>query len=349
MNRHVYGLMLGIGIMVVATQTAVFSEDKVERRDRQSDKVNSVNGKIVDENAAGVKIKSGGKETLIPPNEIHRVFYDDVPLASKQGYINLWNLEDNEKDQAKVYKAYQDFQPKMTGAPAPVKRNVEYRLVSLQTALAETKEQKAAARLLLQQFVSANPTSWQFPLASRTLARLEIDLGNFDGAQKTLEGIVKLNITPLEMRQEADMMLVDVLFQAGKTDDAKKKIESVAADAKTTEQQKARLSVYSAAIEAKAPNAKLEEVIKNLDGIIAKTSDNAVKGLAYNVMGDCYAAGATKEMKRNAMWSYLWVDVVYNQDRTEHLKAMNSLLKIFEDEKDTEKVQLYKDKISRFR
>jgi hypothetical protein len=31
------------------------------------------------------------------------------------------------------------------------------------------------------------------------------------------------------------------------------------------------------------------------------------------------------------MWSYLWVDVVYNQDRGEHLKAMTRLIRIFKE------------------
>src|SRR5262245_29747881 len=101
MNRHLFDLLLGISLVVITAQTTVFSDDKVERR--QSDKINSVSGKIVDESVAGVKLKSGAKESLIPASEIHRVFYDDMPIASKQGYINLWNLEDTEKDLTKVY------------------------------------------------------------------------------------------------------------------------------------------------------------------------------------------------------------------------------------------------------
>ena len=346
MSRHAFGIVLGIAIVAITTQTAVFSDDKVERRDRQSEKVVSVSGKIIDESVAGVKIKAGPKETLVPATEIHRVFYDDMPIASKQAYINLWNLEENEKDLAKVHKAYQDFLPKATGAPAPVKRQVEYRLATLQASVAETDVQKSDARKALQQFITSSGSSWQFPLASRTLARMQIDAKEFAPAQRTLEGLIKNNLVPAELRQEADLMLVDVLFQAGQTADVKTKIEAALKDPKTTEQQKIRFSVYQAAIEAKAPNVKIDDVIKNLEGIVGKTNDNSIKGLAYNVMGDCYYA---KEMKRNAMWSYLWVDVVYNQDRAEHVKAMNSLLKIFEEEKDTEKAQLYKDKLQRFR
>lgn len=348
MNRHLFGIVLAAGIVVVATQTCVFSDDKVERR--QSDKaVVSVSGKIVDESVAGVKIKAGMKETLIPSTEIHRVFYDDLPIASKQAYINLWNAEESEKDQAKVYKLYQDFQPKITGAPVPIRRNVDYRLATLQAVVAETKEQKVEARKALATFITNHGTGWQFPLATRTLARMQADAAEFDAAQRNLEVLSKSNLVPVEIKQEADLMLVDVLFQAGKTEDVKTKIAAALGDPKTTEQQKTRFSVYQAAIEAKAPNAKIEDVIKNLEGIVAKTNDGAVKGLAYNVIGDTYASTGTKENKRQAMWSYLWVDVVYNQDRTEHIKAMNSLLKIFEDEKDTEKVQVYKEKLARFR
>lgn len=354
MNRHVLGILLAIGIVAVTTQTSVFCEDKVVRQDRTSGKVESVGGKILDENLAGVKLKVGTKEVSIPSTEISRVFYEDMPVASKQAYINLWNLEDTEKDPAKVLKAYQDFLPKMTGAPAQIRRNVDYRIISLQVATAESKEQKTEARKALQAFVAGNNASWQYPFAARSLARLQIDAAKsepteYDAAQRTLEGITKSASIPPELRQEADMMLVDVLFQSGKTEDVKNKITAALGDPKTTEQQKNRFTVYQTAIEAQAPNAKIEEVIKKLEDIIAKSNDNAVKALAYNVMGDCYLRSMIKDAKRYAMWSYLWVDVVYNQDRAEHIKAMNSLLKIFEEEKDEEKKQLYKDKLSRIR
>src|SRR5258707_6574859 len=98
MNRHALGILLAIGIVAFTTQTSVFSEDKVVRQDRTSGKIESVGGKIIDENLAGVKVKAGTKEVAIPSTEISRVFYDDMPVASKQAYINLWNLEANGKD-----------------------------------------------------------------------------------------------------------------------------------------------------------------------------------------------------------------------------------------------------------
>ncbi len=86
--------------------------------------------------------------------------------------------------------------------------------------------------------------------------------------------------------------------------------------------------------------------MKKLEDTIKKTTDNGVKALAYNIMGDCYMK--SKE-KRKAMWAWLWVDVVYYQDIGEHMKAMNRLLKYFTDEADLEKKQLYEEKIKRTR
>lgn len=347
MNRQPFGIVLGLGIVCLAANTAVFSDDKVERVDRQTEKVESVSGKIVEETVAGVKIKTGAKETLVPTQNIFRVYYEDVPISSKQAYINLWNLETNEKDLSKVLKGYQDFQPRATSAPFPVQRNISYKIAMLQAATADTKTEKEEARRNLQQFLVANPASWQFSLASRDLARLQVDLEDYDGAQRTLEGVIRSNQIPAEIRQQADSILVDVLFRANKIPDLKTKITAAMADPKTTPQQKARFGVYQAAIKSKDPTTKFDDVVKELTKIIDdRASDSAIKGLAYNVLGDCYVG---KDMKREAMWSYLWVDVVYNQDRAEHLKAMNALYKIFDDEKDLEKAQLYKDKIARLK
>ena len=49
------------------------------------------------------------------------------------------------------------------------------------------------------------------------------------------------------------------------------------------------------------------------------------------------------------MWSYLWVDVVYNQDKNEHLKAMERLIKVFKEFNDEEHVRKYEDKLARTR
>ena len=145
------------------------------------------------------------------------------------------------------------------------------------------------------------------------------------------------------------MQLIDVMFQANKIDKVKAKIGEVAMnspdDHASPESTLQRLPDRHR--RAFPDGEGFEDVVKKLDEVIARpTADNAVKALAFNVMGDCYQA---QKRPRDAMWSYLWVDVVYSQDRSEHLKALNKLLKIFEDERDLDKIQLMKEKIARLR
>jgi len=66
--------------------------------------------------------------------------------------------------------------------------------------------------------------------------------------------------------------------------------------------------------------------------------------VAYNSLGDCYRLnGRPKE----ALWPYLWVDVIYHQDKQEHAKAIAQLAKLFDEQGDKARAKLYKDKLKR--
>lgn len=350
MIRSALHVLLAVFVCFLVVNTSVVGQDKVERRDRKTDKSVIVNGKIIEESMAGVKMKIGGaKEEMIPGIDVQRIFYDDIPQTLKLSYNNLFINEEKEKDQSKVLKDYRDFATKVATTPgvnASAKRYIEYRITMLQTGLAEADDAKREAVRLLEAFVAAHGTSWEYPYAARALARMQLEKSDYEAALKTLNGLARGAAVPADIKQEAEAMLVDVLFQAKKIDDVKTKIDLAMKDPKTSDQQKARYTVYSIAMESQGADAKVDAVVKKLDDVIAKTADNSLKALAYNIMGDCYMQ---KEKKREAMWSYLWVDVVYSQDKGEHLKAMNKLLKIFEEDKDLEKVQLYKDKIVRLK
>jgi lipopolysaccharide biosynthesis regulator YciM len=106
--------------------------------------------------------------------------------------------------------------------------------------------------------------------------------------------------------------------------------------------QAERISVYRA--ECQGVSGKLPEAVAQLEGIIAKTSDKDLKALAYNALGDCYRLN---NRPREALWPYLWVDVIYHQDRQEHLKAMADLAKLFAEQGDTARAKEYRDKLKR--
>ena len=93
-----------------------------------------------------------------------------------------------------------------------------------------------------------------------------------------------------------------------------------------------------------AGSGKTTTIYSLLEHIIEQTTDKDLKALAYNALGDCYRWNSKP---REALWPYLWVDVIYHQDRQEHVKAMTELAKLFEEQGDMVRAKEYKDKLKR--
>jgi predicted negative regulator of RcsB-dependent stress response len=349
MKRFLF-LSLVVSIGFLACSDSVRSQDKIERKDRKAqDKLVIINGEIIDETPAGINIKTGVKTELVPAADIQRVLYmsdKKVPAGViRLNFNNLFLNEEKEKDPGKLLKQFKDIEGAMPAANADAKRYLQYRVAVLTFAAARTEAEIDQAKVVLAKFAADHPGSWEFPLVARQVARLQIDKGEFAEAGKTLDALIKADGVPADIKQEAANMYVDVLFQNNEFDKVKEKITAAKAAPGTTEAQKARLAVYEIGCDAQG-EFKLDDIVKKLKETITKTNDNSVKALAYNIMGDCYMKSKDK---RNAMWSWLWVDVVYNQDVGEHVKAMTKLLKYFTDESDLEKKQLYEEKLKRTR
>lgn len=353
--RRFLGLSaLGLIITVMAHNTFVHA-DTVVRRDKKSDKGITVSGTVSTDDTSGVKVKlSATKEETIPANEILSVSYSGLPATMTNKLAEAIDAE-NKRDYATMLTIYEGFltatpkdpkEPKTAFKPE-VKRNFEYRVVSLKAALADGEEQQRAALKGLTDFLAANPDCWQYSHGARIAARLNTDLGDFAAAVAILEKLEKNAAVAAEFKTEAAASLIDLAFQSGDTNAGKARIDAMLKDAKTTPAQKERLAFYNLQLEGlKADDAAVPATLKKIEDLIGKSKEPSLKALGYNVIGDIYYA---KGKKRDAMWSYLWVDTVYNQDRGEQVKAQSKLIKIFTEDNDTDKVKLYKEKVSRSR
>jgi TolA-binding protein len=339
---------LAIVIGVLANQAFVSAQESVtvERRDKKG-AVTSVPGTIVEENAGGVRIKSKGlgKEETIPSSDIVRVSYPDMPLKARLDLDKLAPAEAS-RDLPALLKGYEAVQamPEIKAAGAGTRRYIDFRVAMLRAAVAEGDEQIKEAVKGLSDFMTAHPNSWQYSQAARQLARLQADTGDYAGATKMYETLEKMPNAPPEYKLEATAALIDIAFQTDNESAAQQRIAAVAKDPKAPTSLKARVDMYQLGIDG--AKGDLSAAVKKVEDAIFKTSDPSLKALGYNVLGDLYLK---KGQTRDAMWSYLWVDVVYNQDRGEHLKAMTRLIKVFEKENDKDKATLYKEKLARSR
>jgi TolA-binding protein len=346
MRRYIGLFALTVLICGLAGQAWVRAQDRVERRDKKGGSV-TVAGKILEETPGGVKMKLAGVggEQTIPSSDIRRVTYGDMP---SQAAIELGKMQaaEDARDFPTLLKGYETVQalPQVKAAPAPVRRYLDFRVASLRGLAAEGDEQLKAAAKGLADFVAAHADGWEYPHAARQLGRLQADTGDYAGATKTFEALEKAANLPAEFKAEATAALIDIAFQSGNYDAGQTRVEAVAKDPNAPPALKSRVDLYLLGIQG--AKGDLTATVKKIEEAIGKATDPALKALGYNVLGDVYSA---KKQMRDAMWSYLWVDVVYNQDRGELLKAMTRLARIFEETNDKEKAQLYRDKIARTR
>ena len=351
--RRFLGLAaLSFVIAALSFQSSVRA-DNVVRKDKKGEKNITVTGKVSEDNTGGVKIKlSATKEEAIPANEIVSVMYSGFPIAINNKIAEATDAE-NKRDFASVISIYEGIlnakdakDPKFT-MPAEAKRNFEYRVIILKSLMADGEEEIKASIASLNAFIASNPDCWQYSHAARQLARLNTDIGEYAAATTVLEKLEKGATVPAEFKAEASSALIDIAFQSEDIPAGKRRVENMLKDPKSTPAIKERIVFYQLALDGvQADEAALPATVKKIEDAIAKAKDPSLKALGYNVLGDCYLA---KKRKRDAMWSYLWVDTVYNQDRGEQVKAQSRLVKIFTDDGDNEKAKLYKEKVARSR
>jgi hypothetical protein len=69
-----------------------------------------------------------------------------------------------------------------------------------------------------------------------------------------------------------------------------------------------------------------------------------VRGAARNALGEYYLM---HDRPRDAMWEFLWVETVWNQDRDETVKAVRRLTEVFDKLGDKERSDAYREKLPR--
>jgi hypothetical protein len=304
----------------------VTAQDRVTFRDRSPKGSQTVAGKIESESLSGIRIAS----RTIPIADVIDVQYD-VPGVIKLDYPRAVAAESRGAAEAVgLYEALLRV-PAVQNNPA-VKRHIEYRIAALTASRAdENPEQKKKAIEALTKFRADHRESWQLLPLTRTLARLYVDREppDFEAARKAFEELASVPGAPREIKEECAFQAIDLLLSAGNTDEARKKAAALPAS-------DPRTAVYRVGCEGG------RDAARTLEAMIDKTTDRALKAAAYNMLGDVYCRDP--KTKKDAVYAYLWVDVIYNDDPAEVSKADGRLASLFAELKDDERARRYREK-----
>jgi len=368
-RRWVYRTLLLFGLTAFAVApSALAQQGSVERvfyRDRTQD------GKIVDssfeikESAKGVELIVGGKtKQLISPADVVKIDYGNAAGVTKADQLKAMAIEDT-KDAGKTLAEYSDLVKKAgTGAPEKTRRYLQFREATWATKVADSKADakdflteatKVAAKW--DGVIQISKKSWEVWPASRTAARLQMELGFYDKAAAILATLGNIKELPLELQFEAKLAEAAATLRANPAQGLTVEglLDQIEKDKDfPTGPLKDRLVVLKAVTKVPVPKGdavdpKAGEAVAKLRDAVEAAKDPIAKAVGYNFLGDAYAA---MKQSRDAQWSYLWVDTVFNQDVDERVIACRKLIEIFDlgsDEASKERTVQFRDKLPRVR
>lgn len=269
----------------------------------------------------GVVVEKSGKDETLKPFEVTAIRFADAPATMisiisqviNGGYENALNslnkidagtLErDESKQELQYLKAY----------------------CNARLALGGGVDVKEAGRQL-NEFVKAHPNSYHFYPAHELLGDLAAAAGNFDAAANFYK---VLSDSPFEeYKTQAGIAIGRSRLAEKKFPEALKEFETALALAEKGSGLAAEASKQSALIgkaSCLAETGKPEEGVKLIDEVIAKLPPEEVDlhARAYVAQGNCYRK--MPEHAKQALISFLHVDVLYFSNAQAHAEALWNL------------------------
>lgn len=331
----------------------VSSQDRIDYRDRNADgAVKSIRGELKEVRTGVYQVMSGGKPIMdgklpieLTGAEIIRVLPNtDPPGLSRDQLLNADGLETG-KDYAKAKTLYETWL-KAPDLRQPTKRFLETRYYLLRARLLEEaddetrKSEGAQLAMDLTGYLDTYTTGWEIWPIGRSLARLQVDAGKYGDAARTWARLAKSDALPKDLRDEATLREIDALIRDGRIADAASRVAELLKSPPAGAGAKDRLAIFQAVTGDQAT------AVKKIEEIIARTKDPLARATGYAMIGEVHLAA---KKYRDAMWAYLWVEVVFNQDRDEVLNAMSRLVSVFEALGDKERADAYRERIRKYR
>jgi tetratricopeptide (TPR) repeat protein len=316
-----------------------------------------IRGKISFESAKDIKV---GLKDVIQADDIVDIIYEPQPLTVKLVYIAGEKAEKASLDPAneakrkgllaEALKKYEDALPQAAAKEPSEKfarRHIEYKIAMLKVRqVQEDGEAPAAAVAKLKDYAKKHSDSWQISRVLHTLGRMQLDTADYAGAEDTYARLAENKNLSDDVRQDGKLLAIQVKIQAGKTDEARADLKDLQGELPKGSRFFARARVAEAeCLVAESKKFKGEDpkraelfdkAVKLVREVIKDSTDKYVKAVGHNTLGYCYLE---QGQPKDAMWEFLWVDVVYNQDRVQHAKALYYLWDLFTKDGDAPRAQ----------
>lgn len=305
-------------------------------------------GKVKSEDATGVVMEVKKTTEKFPAADILDIIYDDLgptELRLKGGAYKTATDADKDTDSADDAKRkaayttaiakYNETLKLIKPAHPNAARTIRYRIAMLMLRQAQDNKTSTATALAeLQKFRAEFPSGWQIVHVMPLIAQAQMDLGDFKGAAATFDDMSQMDALPADVKSNAELMIVQVAVRANDIPTAQKKLAALETKYKGNPKFASRVLMTKA--EVLVGLKQNDDAIKLLNQVIKDNNDKETKALAHNTLGELHFK-ATKY--NEALWEFIWVDAVFNQDKSQHAKALYYLWKTFEQLNNAERAQ----------
>jgi tetratricopeptide (TPR) repeat protein len=277
------------------------------------------------------------------------VVYDGEPGELLAGR----NAEKN-RDHEKALAAYQEALKKVPASNKTLHAHVQFKVLKLKAQAAETGAGAARGPVIdeLRKFRTTYPEARQTLECLDLLSRLLTAEGQ--PVQEVVDAFKALRTKYADSKEIAarcDLFETQALITEGENllktneDDAKKKYAAAQAKLQTMlagADKSTALEIRVVLAVCRSIQGQLPEAVKELDELLKEASNDHTRATIHLGRGDCYRL--TKQY-RDAQWDYLWVDVIYNQDREQQAKALYCLSEVFTALGDNNKAKECKERL----
>jgi hypothetical protein len=340
------------------------TSDRVYFRDKKDGQIREVDAELKAVPGGYQVVQASDKKVVatVSATDIIRVIPADIPGFDLKTIREPATIE-SKKDWEKARLIHVEMMKKSGTAPEKVRRYLEFRIAMTSARAADDTPDEAAAQAkadeavkLLDNFLTANKTGWEVWAAGSTCARLQVSAYDlvkddkaperrpFDDAARTWGKVAKAADLSADLKLEAALQEIDAKIRARLFADAKGLIDDAMKSAPAGAPRD-RLAIFTQAVKF-GENPNPDEGAKAIEAELAKTKDPLVRATGYGMIGELYLG---KNKPREAMWNFLWVEAVYNQDRDEMIKALVRLSDAFRLQGDEDHAKSYRDKVRRYR
>jgi TolA-binding protein len=327
-------------LVLLATATAARADDDVFLvKSKDKDKP-GYKGVIKQESPLGIKIVTGKGMVDIPADQIRDVIYEVAPTSVMVGKYKPAIAKEQEAHAAKdpkvraklheeAIKLFEETIQALKGEFPFALRHLDYKIAQARWQIAQDTGQAALfdkAFASLAEFRKKHPQGWQIGPCLNMLALWHLERKEWSQAEQILWEVSGSSL-PEESRKEAELLALEMMSrQPPKQKEALGLLEVL--EDKYPKGSKAQLGVRIARAECLGYGKELGKARAVVTAVLNETQDKTLRARAYNAMGVCYVLG---QKWKEASWEFLWVDLIYNQDKAEHAKALYYLIKVFEE------------------